>query len=99
MKKLTVSQELIDFTKTIASESRINILLLFLDGQERTVSQIVEAVGLGQPAVSEHLALMKRTGVMVANKQGKEVYYRPDRIRIAHYLDALSTLLKKCCEE
>ncbi len=99
MKKLTVSQELIDFTKTLASESRINILLLFLDGQERTVSQIVEAVGLRQPAVSEHLAVMKRTGVMVANKQGKEVYYRPDRIRIARYLDALSSLLKKCCEE
>ncbi len=92
-----ISQELLDFTKAIGSESRIQILLLFLDGQERTVNQITEAVGLGQPTTSEHLAIMKRLGILTADKRGKEVYYRPDRIRIAHYLDILSNLLKKCC--
>ncbi len=99
MTKPTVPQELLDFIKSIASESRINILLLFLDGQERTVNQIAEAIGLGQPSTSEHLALMKNSGVLVSKKEGKEVYYRPDRIKIARYLETLSTLLKKCCEE
>lgn len=92
-----VSQELLDFTKAIGSESRIQILLLFLDGQERTVNQITEAVGLGQPTTSEHLAIMKRAGILEAEKRGKEVYYRPDRIQVAHYLDVISGLLKKCC--
>jgi len=77
----------------------MNILLLFLDGQERTVNQVTEAVGLGQPTTSEHLAVMKRSGVLVSEKRGKEVYYHPDRVRIAHYLETLSILLKKCCEE
>ena len=99
MSKLTVSPELLDFIKSIASESRMNILLLFLDGQERTVNQVTEAVGLGQPTTSEHLAVMKRSGVLVSEKRGKEVYYQPDRVRIARYLETLSTLLKKCCEE
>ncbi len=99
MKKLALSQELVDFTKSIASESRLNILLLFLDGQERTVNQIAEAVGLGQPTTSEHLAIMKRSGVLVSHKQGKEVYYRPDRVRIARNFEVLSNVLKKCCEE
>jgi ArsR family transcriptional regulator len=98
MKKLTVPQDLLDFTKSIASETRINILFLFLDGEERTVNQIVQAVGLGQPTVSEHLALMKRSGVLLSEKRGKEVYYRPDRSKIAHYLDTLSQLLNKCCQ-
>lgn len=98
MKKLTVSQELLDFTKALASESRINILLLFLDGQERTVNQIAETTELGQPTTSEHLAIMKRSGVLVSKKEGKEVYYRPDRAQIARYLDLLSNLLKKCCD-
>ncbi len=91
------SQELLDFTKAMGSASRIQILLLFLDGQERTVNQITEAVGLGQPTTSEHLAIMKRLGILTADKRGKEVYYRPDRIQIAHYLDVISNLLKKCC--
>lgn len=99
MKKAPVSQELMNFTKSIASESRINILLLFLDGQERTVNEICQAVGLGQPTTSEHLAIMKRSGVLVSDKRGKEVYYHPDRLKIAHYLEVLSDMLRKCCGE
>ncbi len=94
----TVPPELLDFIKAMASESRLNILLLFLDGQERTVNQIAEAIGLGQPATSEHLAVMKRAGVLISEKQGKEVYYRPDRAQIIRSLETLSTLLKSCCE-
>jgi ArsR family transcriptional regulator, arsenate/arsenite/antimonite-responsive transcriptional repressor len=97
MIKSPISQELLDFTKAIASESRINILFLFMDGQERTVNQIAEAVKLGQPTTSEHLAIMRRSGVLLAEKRGKEVYYHPDRMRIARYLDVISDLLKKCC--
>ncbi len=97
MDKFAPYEELIDFMKSIASESRLNILLLFLDGQERTVNQITEAIGLGQPATSEHLAIMKRSGVVISEKRGKEVYYHPDRIRIARYFEMLSDVLKKCC--
>jgi len=96
MNRTAVSQELMDFVKSIASESRMKILLLFLDGQERTVSQITEEVGLGQPTTSEHLAVMKRAGVLVSEKRGKEVHYRPDRSRIAQYLEKL-TMMLKCC--
>ncbi len=98
MDKPFVAQELLDFVKSIGSETRMNILLLFLDGQERTVNQITETIGLGQPTISEHLAVMKRAGVLASEKRGKEVYYRPDRLRIAGYLETLSTVLKKCCE-
>jgi ArsR family transcriptional regulator len=94
-----LSQELLDFVKSIASETRLSILLLFLDGQERTVNQVTEAIGLGQPTTSEHLAVMKRAGVLTSEKRGKEVYYRPDRMHIAQNLEFLSDILKKCCAE
>ncbi len=92
-----IPTELIDFIKAIASESRIKIMLLFMDGQERTVNQIAESAGLGQSTTSEHLALMKRSGLLTAVKQGKEVYYQPDRPQIVHNLETLSDLLKNCC--
>ncbi len=95
--KNKIPQELVEFTKAIGSESRMSILLSFLDGQERTVNQITEAVGLGQPTTSEHLAIMRRCRVLAAEKRGKEVYYHPDRAQIARYLDMLSDLLKRCC--
>ncbi len=98
MTESTVSPDLLEFLKSIASESRIRILLLFLDGQERTVNQIAEAVGLGQPTTSEHLAIMKRSGVLVSTKQGKEVLYRPDRERLLSHLNTLRSILEKCCQ-
>ncbi len=95
---VSVSPQLLDFLKAIASESRIKILLLFLDGQERTVNQIAEAVELGQPTTSEHLAIMKRSGVLVSTKQGKEVFYQPDRERLLRHLNTLRSVLETCCK-
>jgi DNA-binding transcriptional ArsR family regulator len=98
MDTLPISADLLTFLKSLASESRLNIVLLFLDGQERTVNQIAEKVGLGQPATSEHLAVLKQSGVLVSRKEGKEVYYRPDRRRVLDTLDALNSLLQSCCK-
>lgn len=89
--------ELLNFLKSLASESRLNIVLLFLDGQERTVNQIAEAVDLSQPATSEHLAVLRQAGVLLSRKEGKEVYFRPDRGRVLETLDALDSLLRRCC--
>lgn len=97
MKTATVSKELLDFLKSVASESRMKILLLFMDGQERTVNQISEQVELEQSTTSEHLAIMKRNGLLISRKSGKEVYYHPDRDRIIQLLNALNQLLSKCC--
>ncbi len=94
---ITVPKELLDFLKSAASESRLKILLLFIDGQARTVNQISEMVALEQSTTSEHLASMKRNGLLLSNKSGKEVYYRPDKERIMKFLNELNQLLSKCC--
>jgi DNA-binding transcriptional ArsR family regulator len=94
----SVPADLLTFLKSLASESRLTILLLFLDGQERMVNQIAEAVGLGQPATSEHLAILKQGGVLVSRKEGKEIYYRPDRAKIMKTLETLSQMLHNCCD-
>ena len=93
-----VPADLLNFLKSLASESRLNIVLLFLDGQERTVNQISEAVGLGQPATSEHLAVLKQGGVLVSRKEGKEMYYRPDRAKVIKTLETLDKMLRSCCD-
>jgi len=98
MSESILSAELLNFLKSLASESRLNIVLLFLDGEERTVNQITEAVGLSQPATSEHLAMLRQAGVLLSRKEGKEVYFRPDRARILSTLDALNNLLRRCCD-
>ena len=50
-------------------------------------------------AASEHLAILKRGGLLDAERDGKEVYYRPNRSRILGLLRNLTELLTACCPE
>lgn len=97
MKGLELTPHLQDFLKALAGETRQRILLLFTDGRERTVGQIAAEAGLGQPSTSEHLAILRRGGLVVSRRDGKEVYYLPDRALITSRLRALSGLLEHCC--
>lgn len=95
--KLKLDREMQDFLHAVAGESRQALLLSFLSGRERSVSQLVEDSGLGQSTISIQLGILHRAGLLTRRKQGKEVFYRPDRARIVLFLDRLSSFLKKCC--
>lgn len=89
-----------DLLKALVSENRQRILLeVFRDGQPRTVNQIAEQLGLGQSTASEHLAQMKRAGVLQSQKIGKEVLYKPDRVRLLAQLQSFVDLVARCCPE
>jgi DNA-binding transcriptional ArsR family regulator len=51
------------------------ILSRLIDG-ERTVSEIDEATGIGQPALSQQLAELRRADVVKARREARQVYYR-----------------------
>lgn len=97
MAKIEFSPQLVDSIKALAGESRIQILLLFTDARPRTVNEIASAIDLGQSTTSEHLALLKRVGILLSERQGKEVYYRPDVAYIQSFLKELSNTLERCC--
>jgi DNA-binding transcriptional ArsR family regulator len=45
-----------------------------LEGGEKTVTQLVEAVGSTQPNVSKHLRLMQEAGIVGRRQEGTSVY-------------------------
>jgi DNA-binding transcriptional ArsR family regulator len=61
--------------RLLADATRLRILNVLRDG-ERSVVEIVTAVGASQPNVSRHLALLRRAGVVTRRPQGREVHYR-----------------------
>lgn len=66
--------------KVLADPARLNILSAMRSG-ERTVSDIVEATGLGQTNVSKHLQLLHAQGFVSRRKDGLYSYYSiADRI-------------------
>jgi DNA-binding transcriptional ArsR family regulator len=59
----------------LADATRLRILNVLRDG-ERSVVEIVRAVGASQPNVSRHLALLLRAGIVTRRPNGRQVHYR-----------------------
>ncbi|MBI3395539.1 MAG: winged helix-turn-helix transcriptional regulator [Spirochaetia bacterium] len=78
--------------KSIAHRGRLQILCFLLQDGERTVSDIVEATGLSQSAVSQHLARMKAAGVLSDRRDGHQVYYGVSGAHYANLVSALCTI-------
>ena len=61
--------------KIYAQPQRLMILSRLIDG-EHTVSEIDEATGIGQPALSQQLAELRRADIVKTRRASKQVYYR-----------------------
>jgi DNA-binding transcriptional ArsR family regulator len=86
-----------DFLKALASETRQQILLLFVGGAALTVGEVAERLGIGQSTASEQLALLRRGGLLRARRTGKLVAYRADPAAVAERLAQLQSFLACCC--
>ncbi len=64
-----------DRFKALAEPSRLEILHA-LKERERTVSEILEATGLGQANVSKHLQVLFTAGFVERRKDGVNTWYR-----------------------
>jgi len=66
----------------LANPKRLHILDSLSD-RERTVSELAEELGLAQATTSQHLAVMRKAGVVETRKEGNFVFYRLADPRIA----------------
>ncbi|MCB2059087.1 MAG: metalloregulator ArsR/SmtB family transcription factor [Novosphingobium sp.] len=60
--------------KVFAQPQRLMILSCLLDG-EHNVGEIAELTGIGQPALSQQLAALRRAGLVSTRKEAKLVWY------------------------
>ena len=58
----------------LGDEHRQRIMLTFEKGERLTVGQISEVSTLSRPAVSHHLKILRRAGLLEEEKVGKEVF-------------------------
>ena len=84
--------ELSDILKAIAHPVRLRILRA-LSGTERNVGEIDEAANVGQPALSQQLAVLRKAGVVATRKDAKLVFYRIEEDRILAVSKDLAALI------
>ena len=71
----------------MGDRTRQTILLLFEPGEWLGLKLIVELLPLSRTAVVHHLKVLEDSGLLVAEKRGREVFYRVDLERVLDALD------------
>ncbi|MDH2435104.1 metalloregulator ArsR/SmtB family transcription factor [Pokkaliibacter sp. MBI-7] len=60
--------------KALANESRL-LILCYLDGKELSVTELNTCLDLSQSALSQHLAVLRRDGLVKTRRESQTIYY------------------------
>ena len=73
------------------AEPRRRHILEFIADDERSVSEIADALELNQPSVSKHLQVLSEVGLVSARRDGRRTMYRTnaDQLRAIHEWSAM----------
>lgn len=72
----------VTFARALADPTRQQIMKLICC-KWLSVGEIVRAVGVRQPTVSHHLAVLRDAGLVNLRSEGKHTYYSLDQSRVA----------------
>jgi len=64
------------------AETRRRDILNYLAMQERSVTEIVDAMEMEQPSVSKHLKVLKGVGLVKARREGRQMLYKMNAMAI-----------------
>ena len=100
--RAAIDPEIVTVCKALGDPTRLRILellkskgrsccdLIARDERGLCACDIEESVGLSQAAVSHHMALLKRAGLVNAEKRGRWMYYSRNEPAIAGLADRIA---------
>ncbi|MFJ5721553.1 ArsR/SmtB family transcription factor [Streptomyces sp. NPDC093149] len=95
--KTAVDPATADSLKALAGETRQKVMRQPSGGIELTVDEIAERRAPKPSTASEHLSLLRRCGLVISRKEGKQVFHRADGATTAERLSAFQAYLALCC--
>ena len=84
--------------KALSHPARIQIIRLLLDKKTCIGGDIVDVVGLAQSTVSEHLRILKASGIIIGEITRPRVCYSLNPLRLNHFKDFLVLILNSDAE-
>ena len=83
-----------DFCKGMSHPTRIRILKS-LEGGEKTGNELANLVGVTQANASQHLALLRRMGLLSTRRDGTSIFYSIGDRRVVEAYE----LIRSCIED
>ena len=80
--------EVTELMKVLSNRTRL-LILCQLVKRERSVGELARLLDVREPAMSQHLALMRRDGLLRTRRDGQTIHYalaRRDVVRLVEFL-------------
>ncbi len=84
--------EAVQLLKLLANETRLSILCRLAVHRELPAGAIVQAVGMSQSAVSQHLARLREDGLVATRRDAQTIYYRIADRNVARIITVLKDI-------
>ena len=81
-----------ELCKSLGEPKRLMIIRELRNGA-KSVSQLATSLNLKQCTTSQHLALLRKTGVLAAHREGNTVYYSLITPKIADACDSIRDII------
>lgn len=82
------------FFSGFANSTRLSILLLLVRQGETKVGELVDALGVPQPRVSDHLRCLAWCGYVKVRREGRNAYYSVSDDRVLEMLRLGQAMLR-----
>jgi ArsR family transcriptional regulator len=69
-------REIADFFKALGDPTRFKVLSLLMSYKNLCVGAIAQKLGISQPAVSQHLRVLKNEGIVTSKRMGFHIHYQ-----------------------
>jgi DNA-binding transcriptional ArsR family regulator len=80
-----------DVFNAIAEPRRREIIGVLAGGREHAVGELVARLRMAQPAVSKHLGVLRKVGIVSMNKNGQQRLYRLNSATLKPVYDWVKT--------
>lgn len=90
-----------EFHMAFSDVNRLRMIRILATEKDVTVGEIAKKLGISQPAVSQHLRILKMVGLLVPERQGNRTIYRIDRDSLEEYRkieDEMYLVVLSACE-
>lgn len=92
----STADEVCDLMKVLSNRTRL-LILCQLVGEERSVGDLARLLRVRETATSQHLALLRRDGLVQTRRVGQTVYYSLARSDVKELMAFLH--MTYCCND
>jgi ArsR family transcriptional regulator, arsenate/arsenite/antimonite-responsive transcriptional repressor len=88
--------ELVALFKALGDPTRMRLIRMLASGMATKVSviELAQKLGISQPAVSQHLKILKNVGIVEPQREGYYVYYLINTDTLKHYKEMIDNMFE-----